>query len=311
MYGKLRDYFDGRIGKLTASAIVAHGYGRAIEVGAPCLLDFTNVRIKRYHDKLNINKMFETKDPIAALNKFLCKSPINVPVTYFFPTHGLPYVYMDVCNGNGFYCINRKPIVRDVHKSNVVKSFGGITPVKSLPKLPTKISEAFKKYRYVNYTLHNLCASNVDATLSYLYKMMNVFTIKYPNNTCVYLGGNGKNTLIDTLSISFYKLVDVMPIFDSKRVSGVAIELLFTNSLLSGSGILENNNNYMIIRVLLSRYRDNLFTIDGERINRAFEKSIFDILDDYVHPLLKKNTPDDIALKKAKPNKEGENLCAE
>ena len=311
MYGKLRDYFDDKIGKLAASAIVSHGSGREIEVGAPCLLDFTNVQIKRYHDKISINKMFEAKDPIAALNKFLCKAPIEVPVTYLFPTNGLPYAYRDVCNGDGFYCINKKPIIRDVYKSNVVKSFGGITPAKNLPKLPTKISEAFKKYRYVNYTLHNLCASNADATLNQLYKIMDVFTTKYPNNTCVYLRGNGKGTLIDTLSISFYKLVDAMPIFDSKRVSGVAIELLFTNSLLSGSEILENNNNYMIIRVLLSRYRDNLFTIDGERINRAFEKSIFDILDDHVHPLLKKSTPDDTALKKAKPNKEGENLCAE
>ena len=311
MYGKLRDHFDSKIGKFAASAIVAYGCGREIDIGTPCLLDFTKIQLKKYRDKVNIEKMFEAKDPISALNEFLHKSLVSISALYLFPTAGLSYGYMDVFSGSGFYCINRKPIIRDTYKSSIVKSFGGITPMKRLPKLPAKISEMLKKYRYVNYTLHNLCASNVGATMNYLHEMINVFAVKYPNNACVYLKGSGRSTLIDTLSISFHKLVDVMPIFDSKRASGVAIELLFTNSLLSGSEILETNNNYMMIRILLSRYRDNLFTIDGERIRRDFERSIFDTLDDQVHTLLKKSTPDDTVLKKAKSNKEGENLCAE
>lgn len=304
MYGKLRDYSDSGTGEFTASAIVACGHDAT--VGIPCLLDFTNVRVKKPYQDADIGKMFKEKNTALALNELLHKLNPEIIVKYLFPPHGLPHGHTSTSNGNSFHCLNRKPILRDTYRSSVVKSLGGITPAKKLPELPVKISKSLKKYRYINYVLHGLCMSNVSTTINRLYAMIESFMHKYPNHTCVYMRGNGRGTLIDTLSISFYKLTDVIPIFDPKRTSGVAMELLLTNSLLSGKDILNDDSNYVLIRILLSKHRDNIFTIDGERIVRHFERPISDVLNDQVYPLLKRSTPDDTALKKAKPNKEGE-----
>jgi len=232
---------------------------------------------------------------------------------YLFPVNTIYRCgYTIQAHGNVYYCINTKPLIRDTFKSSNIKMLSELIPDKNSSKLPDKISELLKKHRYLNYVISELCQSGMNTILTQLHQIVNILEKKYSNKICVYMGGQGYSTLIDTLSISFYRLTDVMPIFDSTHAVGVAMELLFTNSLLTGEEILKDNGNYLILRWLFAQYKDNLFTIDGERIHRNFECSINDTIDDQVYNLLKRSTPDDTALRtKLNQVDKEKNLCAE
>jgi len=40
MYGEIREYLDSNLGELLVTAIISHNHDN-MEVGLPCLLDFT------------------------------------------------------------------------------------------------------------------------------------------------------------------------------------------------------------------------------------------------------------------------------
>lgn len=313
MYSKIKKYLNNSVGKLTAAAIMTRTYD-AMEVGLPCLLDFTHVSDVNRHREIDIGKIFrEAKDIPTELNDLLHNYSVTLPVIYLFSVHNsLPGGYTHVVEGSAYHCTHTKSLIADVSKTSNVKTFNKIFTSKNILRLPDKISGALRRYRYLNYTLSDLCKSNMGATMDQLHRLVASLGNNYPNKVCVYLNGKGDGTLIDTMSISFYKLIDVMPIFDSRRSAGIAVEVLFTNSLLTGGDILKDAGNYFMLRWLFAQYKDNLFTIDGERLKRNFECSIEDTIDGNVYSLLKRNTPDDAALKKKRNRAIKEtSLCVE
>jgi len=271
MYYKIQECLNGRIGDLRVSAILSTNEG-GFEVGTPCIADFTNIQVKKPLKNSDATTLFKTeKDVPKALNEFLAQNIASVPNMFIFTNRvDIPIGHIGMTHGYALHCIKVLPIVNDTGKHTVVKRFDNIVSSHNLSEVPEKVAEYMKKYRYVNYVVEDICRSKINSTIDNLQRLSTILAKKYPNNTCVQIRGNGQSTLIDTLSISFYRLQDVMPIFDYNRAAGIAVEILLTNSMLSGHELLGSDGNHMAVRWVFSRYKDNIFTIDGERIRRQF-----------------------------------------
>ena len=311
MYKRIKDYLMDTCSNtdLLVSAISARNV--SFEVGLPCILNLGAKHIKYKKSKSDardeiVDIMKSGKHTINALNEYFYNNHNTVvEVIYPFPSRNdMGIVYLESRSGFDFHCIKSPPILTDKYKSAKVKNFKNVSSSEYINKFPDKIEAELKKYRYSNYVLEEVGKSNYKDIIQYLYNLYGVLNNKYPHNTCAFSMGNGELTLLDTMSISFYKLTDVIPIFDTKHANGIAVEILFTNSTLEKDDLF-NGGNHLIVRWLMSKYRDNLFTIDGEQIKRSFQKGIPDIIEGVITSILSRYVPDDTALKKKKAAKGG------
>jgi hypothetical protein len=122
--------------------------------------------------------------------------------------------------------------------------------------------------------------------------MVKMLRKSLPNNVCFYHNNGKCRSLIDTVSISFYKLSDVIAVFDTKRATGVCMEVFMTSSAVKNFTYPEKS---MTWRFLFCKYRDNAFSIDGEKIQRPSDISTDDGFT-YVERGLAGNTANDEAV---------------
>jgi hypothetical protein len=84
--------------------------------------------------------------------------------------------------------------------------------------------------------------------------------------------------LLDTISVCFYSLDDVMPVFDFKALTrSFCVEIILTNSELSPLKI-HGGIGSLAITLLFSAGIDNVFEIDGEDIRGDDVRTINDIM---------------------------------
>jgi len=295
MYLELKKYLVESMSKNIVSAIVS---GRAKgEIGMPCILDFD--RISGYEGlNIVIDDMFKDGIPtINKLNYLTHEYAFSIVVTYPFPTLiGVPPGNKAEENSSSFHCIDTAPIVCDTFISSTIDSAKKIMPTKKKGTLISKLNELLEDNRYVNYVIKNINSSNLNTIIDDLCVLSSELGKTYKHNMCVYMYNNCKKALLDTASISFYKLKDVMPVFDNNRSRGVAMDILLTNSILTGNSI--TSGGCINMRMLFSEYKDNLLTIDGEKVMRQTAFNTRESITDQLLPLLQMSTPNDDALKK-------------
>jgi len=322
MYNVVKKSIASGLSKNLVSAIITQS--RELDIGLPCILDLdtlvkTDGSFSRSGGKIPTNfkdiikeAAENEKNRAKILNEKLFRGgpllQMRAKLAFAIDSR-MPPGYIYVVNSNQIYCTKVTPIIQDKFKSVSVEKFSDIITPKAMPKLPDKITKALKKYRYLNYELKGITTSKVNKVLDGLTNMAKSLTGKYQHSMCIYSYGNTQETLVDLISISFHRMSDVMPIFDYRRASGIAVEILFTNSMYDINHFRHNVGYYVDIRLVFSRHRDNLFTIDGEHITRTFQCGIFDAIGDKIQHILKNYTPDDQALLKLQQKEK--NLCAE
>jgi len=167
------------------------------------------------------------------------------------------------------FCYSKqKPIIYDNNLYMKPENFK--RDVNSVKDFSLYIKSLLKTYRFVNYTIGNIGKSNINSIRSdielIIISLMN--TYKYNTNLHRYVAETPL-PLLDVVSISFYKIEDVIAIFDYKRLDGICMELSFTSSDYEID--INNRYNTTTYRFIFSKYKDNLFTIDGESIKRQYD----------------------------------------
>jgi hypothetical protein len=318
MYSVVKRYISEGLSENLVSAIITQH--QELDIGLPCILDMDIRAIKKKIafaplDDILKRALKDKKNRAKILNEELFgkSSTIQMQAKVAFPMDSrTPPGNLYILNNDQVYCTQVLPIIKDKFKSVVIEKFGDIVDLKQMSQLPDKVNETLGKHRYLNYELRGLVSSKVSSILDGMSTMLNTLRKKYPYRLCTYSYGAVRDTLVDVLSISFHKMTDVMPIFDYRRSSGIVIELLFTNSMYDMDAFVPNQNTYANLRFVFSRYKDNLFTIDGENIYRSFQCSISEAFEDKVFSILKNSVPDDIALQKLKLKQSKEsNSCVE
>jgi hypothetical protein len=140
----------------------------------------------------------------------------------------------------------------DIHDPDEMKSIGDI------------VLDQLKNYRYINYTVADVAKSNAKTIISELLHMTNMIKGKMPHRTCLFHSKNNRS-IIDTVSVSFYRLSDSIAIFDSSRAVGMCMEVFLSSSAVRD---VTYPNKTMCWRFLFCKHRDNAFSVDGEEIKR-------------------------------------------
>jgi len=282
MYSKVRDHwikhFEGHI--LVNVVRKADMF--------PLIADVSPLGIKDASSPREVNRLLnETTTSIVALNLF--PNTLNNVNGYITQNY----------TANRLYCTGGVPILNDafIHKT--------LTKIEELPTFTEILATLNKANRYITYDIP-LVKSRKDKIANTLSDIVGVIVEKtYANYTCLYLKMQGKHALLDQLAISFYKLTDVIPIFNTTKSEGIAMEVLLTNSLYSWPDSI-TYNYYFIARIAFSKYEDNLLVIDGEHLDYDKQQSAAGALD-AIGNTIYKHSPDDSYLKEKKER----TVCAE
>lgn len=163
-------------------------------------------------------------------------------------------------------CYSKKiPMIYDS-----VKYFDHYTEFLSLCKdnskhLATEIVSLLEKYKFINYTAPDLDSSNLDSKLQMVMALFKNINHEYKHAIITHetAWNNLRTPFFDTISISFYRIEDIMPVFDYKKLNGIGLELTF----LSSDPDYKVDSQMITIRYLFSKYRENVLIVDGEEVN--------------------------------------------
>lgn len=174
-----------------------------------------------------------------------------------------------------FYYTGEKPLIYDIHRFISLHEVDRI--VDNLETFPDELNVALKTNRFLNYTYYDIKRSNVNEVIDNITEIIRSLASGYQNSTSFYYceehKGRGSRVLVDVVSISFYKLADVVPIFNHRKLEGVCMEIFLTNSELKEKAVLEQNK-FLTVRFLFTKHRENVFSIDGEPVKRPYDKTV-------------------------------------
>ncbi len=253
------------------------------------------------------------KKDLPKANGILSNSLDNINVIIPFSIWSDPRDYVvNVTNANKFHMDGSLPIIydngihieldrlSDVHNSSDVSNF------------PDLLAERLQSNRFINYTFSEVGASNLKYMLEDINSFYNMLTKAYPNHISFFqYPHNRVKVITDVVSISFYELGDVLPIFDSKRAVGICMEIFITNSSIKGQDIVSKMKS-ATYRFVFSMSKENVFTIDGEAIHRPHDMSSSKAIS-MVRDRIAREIPNDASVKtnKSKFIEEGGIICAE
>jgi len=222
-------------------------------------------------------------------------------------------------NSGRFCCVEKKPLIYDAHSSISLEEAGQIAhdSANDSHMFVSHIISQLKEVRFTNYTFNNVSLSNVKNVICDIESIIASLAAIYPNSVSFYHSPwAGCRALIDTVSISFYRLSDVVPIFNHRRSEGLCMEILLTSSEMDKGRIVRSEMS-MTYRFLFAKYRENIFSIDGQPIKRSHDYPVLDVAKT-LYKKLKEYVPNDMAEKKVKRSKKreskkvgGSETCAE
>ena len=245
----------------------------------------------------DMHKIVEKRDE-AKIRSLLNNHISNITLMFPFNmgTDGLDLVTAAL-KIDYFHYINKPPLIHDTsHNSNLSMGEGLKSYIQDVQKLPTLIYEQLKSNRFINYTFYDIKKSNVSDIESYLKAIIKVLSKEYPSKISYHKHNTRNRVLIDTMSISFYNLIDIIPIFDRKKSEGVGIDIMLTNSEVEPDRIMSEGYS-LLFRFIFGRYRENIFTLDGAAIQRPWSQPVNEIIE-RICSLLKSECPRDKKISK-------------
>jgi len=300
MYTKKLEYLKSRFNQNYLYSGLILKPMHSLPIGTPCVINLSskkdlNIKIK----KEETNKLNDTEQ----INNYFSSYNGSANILFLFNIYSdsADFIITDA-KMNKIYYIDDKPLIYDSYSSMLLESSRKSTINDDILE---QLKDQLNNNRFVNYVFEDVKLSNVNNVILNIKKIINILDRNYSNNASFYqYTRTGSRILIDTVSISFYKIKDVIPVFNYKKSDGMCMEIMLTNSDLKGESLIGQNYS-MIYRFLFGKYKENIFSIDGELINRPNEASISHTTVE-LYKLLKKSVPKDTKTIKNEPKKEVE-----
>ena len=265
---------------------------KPLTIGTPCIID------------LNVSN---NKKLVADLKKLSDENRIDD----YFHNGTAPANLLFLFNANNEYSdivisnnkvprvcrTDDKPLIYDSYSSTLLDSSKeSIIGYDILEQ----VKDQLKNNRFVNYVFENARSSNVNNIISSIEKIVRSLIKDYKNAVSFYYYAfTGARVLIDTVSVSFYEIKDVIPVFNYKKSEGICMEVMMTNSDIKDESIIKEGHS-MTYKFLFAKYSENVFSIDGEAVRRPNDSNITDVLSSS-YKLLKKFVPIDVNKNNSKP----------
>ena len=212
------------------------------------------------------------KKDLSKANSILSNSLdcINVIIPFSIWSDTADYIIHST-NTKRFHIDGSLPIIFDNGIHTEINRLSDIHSNSDISNFPDLLVEKLQNNRFVNYTFSGVSVSNLRYMLEDINSFYNTLTKAYPNHISFFQYPHDRVKVItDIVSVSFYELGDVLPIFDYKKASGICMEIFITNSLIKGQDIISKMKS-ATYRFVFSKSRENVFTIDGEQIKRPHD----------------------------------------
>lgn len=201
--------------------------------------------------------------------------------------------------GHQIYFNGLKPLILDDSKRFEPSRLSDIHNKSGLDNFAEMVYNLLRDNRYVNYTFTDVMESNKKYMMEDINLIFNSLKKTYPYHvSCFRSVSEGIRSLVDVISISFYRLSDIIAIFDFNNTIGIGVEIVMTNSL-HDKKLSHKGDRSVTYRFLFSSSRENLFTIDGETLARPSDCPTDKIINK-VHKIISEEVPYDKALKSKK-----------
>lgn len=240
------------------------------------------------------------KKDLRKANSTLSKSlsSINVVIPFSIWSDPVDYV-VNVTNANRFHIDGSLPIIYDHGIHTELDRLSDVHNSSDVSNFPDLLADRLQSNRFINYTFSGVGTSNLKYMLEDINSFYSVLTKAYPNHISFFQYPNNRVKVItDIVSVSFYELGDVLPIFDSKRASGICMEVFITNSSIKGQDITSKMKS-ATYRFVFSKSKENVFTIDGEAIRRPHDMSSSKAIS-LVRDTISKEVPNDAKIENNK-----------
>lgn len=238
---------------------------------------------------------------IVEANKIL-QSSVKINTIFVFSLYkDYRDFYVQGMHSHHVYFDGKKPLIFDEGRRFELERLADVHKKDELNNFSEMIRDSLRKNRYINYSFEGVATSNKKYMLEDINTIFNDLQRAFPKNFSFFMSvlNNGTlRSLVDTVSISFYRMQDVIAIFDSKETSGMGVEIFLTNSNHRPI-FMDEPEATATYRFLFSKSRENILTIDGELINRQNNRTTSDALSVAVS-VISKNIPVDDKLKKVK-----------
>lgn len=211
-----------------------------------------------------------------------------------------PYIDMGLdqftISTNGVYFTGVKPLIYDDSCLDL-ESLDGIDT-----EIPEYIEEKLINHRYITYTFEDLKESTKQPVIDTIELILGSFCKKYQVQVSVKLQKRRKKllrNLLNTIAISFYKLEDVIPIFDGRNTKGVFIEICTYSSSNTPEKIYKDGS-FDLFKFIFAGSTENILVVDGEMINKGAFVSIDERSNDLYNRIYNEVPQDKIKLEKLK-----------
>jgi len=276
---------------------------KSLSIGTPCLIDINKgdnflretqskrAKERRPETPPELIDQPELIDPPELIDLYLKRENISANILFLFNTYNeAPDFIISNNKTSKIYYTDDKPLIYDSYSSTLLKSSERNAIVNNIFE---QLKDQLTNNRFVNYVFEDIKSSNVNNVIFDVKKIAKMLSKNYQSNTSFYqYVYSGSRVLIDTLSISFYKMRDVIPVFNYKKSDGICMEIMLTNSELKGK-LFEKRGYSMVYRFLFARHNENIFFIDGEPIMRPNDIPVTNGVD-LICDLLRASTPKDM-----------------
>lgn len=143
------------------------------------------------------------------------------------------------------------------------------------------VAAKLKKNRYLCFVIEGMAEKSVvEKSYHEINSLISNLRNKYPYNRAHSTKDANKTTpfLLNTISICFHQLADIMPVFDARAVKkSFGMEILLTNSELTPNQI-HGGVGSVSFTLLFSASADNIFEIDGDEIIKESGLTVPDVM---------------------------------
>ena len=287
MYIKKLEYLQQRFKQNNLRSGITTKYVKSIPIGSPCIIDL-NVS---NHKKHFLDKG-EDSEISLDMKRPLKDESTQATVLFLFNNNN---DYVDIVISNNrlskICYTDDKPLIYDSYNSILLDSSKENVISNGIFD---QIKNQLNNSRFVNYMFEGVKSSNVNNVILNIDKIVTELLMNYKNTTSFYYYPyTDSRVLVDVVSISFYKIRDVIPIFNYRKSEGICMEIMMTNSDVKDNQFVKEGYS-MTYRFIFAKYSENIFSIDGEPVKRINDIGVKESIASS-YSLLKRSTPKDVS----------------